>query len=158
VPRDIAEEIAELQAMTVVDLLARYREVFGKEPRVKNATWLWRKIAWKIQEVRFGGLSEVARRRLDELIAEIDLPLKRGESSSRRASGNRLPGAGKAPAVGTTLVRTWRGRDILVRVVEDGYEYEGTVYRSLSAVSEAVTGSHWNGRLFFGLNSRRNRA
>ena len=49
------------------------------------------------------------------------------------------------------LTRRYKGRTILVRVLPNGFDYEGEIYRSLSAVAKAITGSHWNGRLFFGL-------
>jgi Protein of unknown function (DUF2924) len=153
--KTISEEIAELRAMDVPSLVARYEAVFGRAPRVKHREWLWKRIAWKIQEKRFGGLSEVAKRRLDELIAEIDLPL--GEAT--RTVTGRLASAAKRcqPAVGTTITREWRGREICVRVLENGFEHDGVVYRSLSAVACAITQSHWNGRLFFGLSKERNR-
>jgi len=59
--------------------------------------------------------------------------------------------------VGTVFTRTWKGGEVRTVAVEGGYEYEGAVYRSLSAVAKAVTGSHWNGRLFFGLTARKAR-
>ena len=61
----IPELIAELRAMPVAELVVRYEELHGRPPRTKNRTWLWRRCAWKVQEQRFGGLSEVARRKLD---------------------------------------------------------------------------------------------
>jgi hypothetical protein len=147
--RTIPEEIDELRAMDVASLVARYEAVFGRAPRVKHREFLWKRIAWKIQELRFGGLSDAAKRRLDELIAEIDLPL----SETRRTATGRLAVAPKRnqPAAGTTITREWRGQQILVRVVESGFEWEGVPYRSLSAVAKAVTGAHWNGNLFFGI-------
>jgi hypothetical protein len=147
--RTIPEEIDELRAMDVASLVARYEAVFGRPPRVKHREFLWKRIAWKIQEQRFGGLSDAAKRRLDELIAEIDLPL----SETRRSATGRLVSAPKRnqPAVGTTITREWRGQQIAVRVVEGGFEWEGVPYRSLSAVAKAVTGAHWNGNLFFGI-------
>ncbi len=148
--KSIAAEINELREMTVADLIPRYRELFGKEPRVKRREHLWRRCAWRLQEQRLGGLSRAARRRLDELIAEIDLPLGEGEVSVsgrlRRASD---------PTVGTILTRVYKGDEIRVTALENGYEWEGVVYRSLSAVAKAITGSHWNGRLFFGLTARK---
>ena len=118
---------------------------------MKHRDWLWRRIAWKIQEQRFGGLSGVARRRLDELIAELDLPLGRAhtvrEKIQRRGD----------PPIGTTLTRMWKGQEVRVTAVDGGWEHEGVVLRSLSAVAKAVTGSHWNGRLFFGLTKRKER-
>lgn len=146
--KSIAAEIQELRVMPVSDLVDRYETVFGKPPRVKHKDWLWRRIAWKIQEQRFGGLSEVAKKRLDELIAELDLPLGGGQTM-RGGVGN-----GKAMA-GTTLTRTWKGREIQATRTEQGWEHDGVVYRSLSAVVKAVTGSHASGPAWFGLKKRK---
>src|SRR5688572_1987973 len=150
--RPITEEIAELRAMNVPALVDRYETVFGKPPRVKHREWLWRRIAWKVQEQRFGGLSDVARRRLDELIAELDLPL--GVDRTVRGQVGR-PAKPGTPAIGTTLTRTWRGKELLVQVVDGGFEHQGVVYRSLSAAANAITGSHVSGRAFFGLADRK---
>ena len=152
---DLAREIQELRGLSMNDLVNRYVELFGKTPRVKHREWLWKRCAWKIQEERYGGLSQAARRRLEEIIAEIDLPLVENQ---RRVSG-LLRGKRRAPEdkVGTVFTRTWHGREIRVQVVETGYEWDGVVYTSLSAVAKAVTGAHWNGRLFFGLTKRKKR-
>ena len=77
------------------------------------------------------------------------------ESPAAPTAKVAMPRKPKAPAAGTTLVRTWHGRQLQVRVLESGFEYDGAVYRSLSAIAKAVTGAHWNGRLFWGLVSRR---
>ena len=151
-PRPIAKEIAELRAMPVPELVERYRELFGKPPRVKHREWLWRRIAWKVQERRFGGLSDLARRRLDELIAELDLPLVDERTVRAKVNGRERPGE---PPVGTTLVRRWRGIEVRTTRVEGGWECDGVVHRSLSAAAKAVTGTHWNGRLFFGVTKRK---
>ncbi|MBI4584573.1 MAG: DUF2924 domain-containing protein [Planctomycetes bacterium] len=150
---DIAKEIDNLRQLKVPELVARYETVYGKPPRVKNREWLWKRIAWKIQEQRFGGLSETARKRLEELIAEIKLPV--GEQ--KRTISGKLRDTSKPdePAVGSTISRQWRGQEIQAKVVEGGFEWNGVVYRSLSAVAQAVTGAHWNGKLFFGLVSRK---
>ncbi len=148
--KSIPQEIAALRAMAVPELVERYEAVFGKPPRVKHHEWLWRRIAWKIQEQRFGGLSEVAKRRLNELIAELELPL--GQRTVNGKVARSRPGD---PPLGTTLTRVWKGQEVRTTAVEGGWEHDGVVHRSLSAVAKAVTGSHWNGRLFFGLKSRR---
>jgi len=147
--KPVAEEIAELRAMNVAELVERHVQVFGRLPRCKQPVWLFRKIAWKIQEQRFGGLSETAKRRLEELIAEIELPLGNGSLPARKQIkriGSTVPG--------TTVTRVWKGREIRATAVEGGFEFEGAVYRSLSAIAKAVTKSHWNGRYFFGLTRR----
>ena len=141
--------------MKVPELIERYRELYGRPPRVKRREHLWKRCAWKLQEQRFGGLSTVAKRRLEELIAEIDLPL--GEQQwtvSGHLNGHVRPADHK---VGTVFTRTWHGREVRSVAVEGGYECDGVVYRSLSAVAKAVTGSHWSGRRFFGLTQRKTR-
>ncbi len=148
--KSITQEIAELRAMGVPELVERYEAVHGKPPRVKHRDWLWRRIAWKVQEQRFGGLSEVAKRRLDELIAELELPL--GQRTVNGKVARSRPGD---PPLGTTLTRVWKGQDVRTTAVEGGWEHDGVVHRSLSAVAKAVTGSHWNGRLLFGLTKRK---
>ncbi len=150
--KTLTEEIMELRQMKLPELLTRYEALFGKPPRTKHRAWLWKRIAWKVQERRFGGLSEVAKRRLEELISEIDLPLGKRE---RSVTGAPCGDSGAAEhKVGTVFTRTWRGREVHARRVEGGYESEGVHYRSLSALAKAITGSHWNGRLFFGLTRR----
>ncbi len=130
--KSIPQEIAELRAMAVPELVDRYEQLLGKPPRVKHREWLWRRIAWKIQEQRFGGLSEVAKRRVDELIAELDLPLGRGRTV-REKIGRRGD-----PPLGTTLTRVWKGHEIHATRTEEGWECGGVPYRSLSAVAKAV--------------------
>ncbi len=148
--KPIAEEIAELRGLRVPDLVVRYEAVYGKPPRVKHREHLWRRIAWKVQEQRFGGLSGAAKRKLDGLIAEIDMPLVT-ENTQLKKPIQRVDGE---PQLGTVLVRLWRDQEIHATRTDQGWEHNGVVYRSLTAVAKAVTGSHWNGRLFFGLATR----
>jgi len=150
--KSITKEIAELRAMTAHELAEKYKQVFGKSPRVKHKEYLWKRIAWKIQEQRFGGLPGAARRHLNDLMNEIELPSKR--KSGADTAKPRASRAPNDPAVGTTLIREYKGRDIRVKVLEKGFEWDGTPYRSLSAVARAVTGSVWSGRLFFNLRKR----
>ena len=147
-------EIDALRELTTSQLVQRYVELFGKSPRVKNREWLWKRCAWKLQEERYGGLSAVAKQRLEVLVAEIDLLV---EENRRCVSGPlRMKTRARKDKVGTVFTRTWHGREIRVQVVEGGYEWDGVLYTSLSAVANAVTGSHWSGRRFFGLTKRRN--
>jgi len=148
--KTIVEEIAELRALPVSDLIARYEAVFGQLPRVRHREFLWKRIAWKIQEQRFGGLSSVARDRLESLIAEIDIPI---EERTRTATG-RLQARPTATTV-ATIMKTWRGTEFRATPVDGGYDVNGVVHRSLSAAAFAITGVKWNGRLFFGLTKAR---
>ena len=143
-------EINELRAMTVPELVVRYESVWGKPPRSKHKAFLWKRIAWKLEEARTGGLSTRAKARLEELMAEIKIDF---ENRSRTVSGALTKTAARHRlSPGTTLIRQWRGQQISVRVLETGQlDWNGALYGSLTAVAKAVTGSHWNGRLFFGL-------
>ena len=147
----ITQQIRELQVMTVAQLADRYEDLFRQPPRVRNKAFLQRRVAWKIQEVTFGGLSDKAKTRLDELISKIDLPL--GDPGPTR-TGRAIRKDPKAPLVGTTLIRSWHGQELRVEVRDNGFEWDGTIYRSLTAAAKAITGSDWNGRLFFGLTKR----
>jgi hypothetical protein len=150
----IATQLRELQTLSPAELARRYEALFGKPPRVRNKAWLYRQCAWRLQERELGGLSDRARSRLDELVAQINLPL--GTAPPRPRVLQRAEP--KAPMVGTTLTRKWHDQELRVEVRDDGYDWNGTIYTSLSAVAKAITGASWNGRLFFGLSSRRTSA
>ena len=145
-----AQEIEEMRQMTAADLAVQYEALWGRPPRIKHQRHLWRRCAWKLQERRFGGLSKKAKDRLEELIEELDLPFGK---EPRKVNGRQVR-AKNTPAVGTTLVRPYKGQEIRVQVLENGFDHDGVTYRSLSAVAKAVTGSAWNGKLFFGLTKR----
>jgi hypothetical protein len=153
---NVAKEVAALEAMNVAELRARYAQVFGEEARVGHKTWLVRRIAWRLQALAEGDLSERARRRAAELANDADLRLipprsvqSRPASESPDAKQERPDP--RLPAPGQTLRRLYKGRALHVRILPKGFEFEGVVYRSLSAVAKAITGSHTNGFLFFDL-------
>ncbi len=151
----LAQQVRALQTLTAMELAGRYMEVFGKPPRNKNRAFLLRQVAWKVQERALGGLSDRARARLDELVAHVEVPLQPREKPQPRAVVEPVRAEPAAPMPGTTLVREWRGQQLRVEVRESGFEWNGVTYTSLSATAKAITGSAWNGRLFFGLTTRR---
>jgi hypothetical protein len=153
----VAKELAALEAMTVTELRAKYVQVFGEETRVGNKAWLVKRIIWRLQALAEGDLSERARRRAAELAQDADLrlsPPRVGKDSSVLLSRN-----GKAnhsdpkdhylPLPGTLLTRWYKGQTLKVQVLRHGFEYDSQVYKSLSAVARAITGSHTSGHLFF---------
>jgi hypothetical protein len=162
----IAAEIAALRSMTTGELKARYIEVFGEASRSNNKDFLWKRIAWRLQELAEGGLSERARRRAQELANEVDIrirPPKGGVWGHEPASRDRPPGQNarrdpRLPIAGTIITRSYDRQEISVVVLEQGFDYQGRVYRSLSAIAREVTGSHWNGFLFFGLMDKRHKS
>ena len=132
-------QVAELPTLPTLKLKAMWRELTGTEPPPYNRTFLVKRLAYRIQELAFGGLSVQAERRLDDLVDELD--------------GNKKPKAKDmtAPIVGTKLIREWQGVMQEVTALADGFEWQGRRYQSLSAVARAITGTRWNGPLFFGL-------
>ena len=144
----IPQQIAAYQAMRVPELVVEYERLHGVPPHCRNRVWLWRRCAWKLQERAYGGLPPDAKARLEQLVAEV-LPADVARKS--RPRGELAPG--------TTLTREWHGAQVTVRVADDGsFVHDGKPYRSLSAVAQAITGQHWNGKLFFGLRTRSKKA
>ena len=155
----IYTEIERLRSMRIQELRVRYQEVFGEDTRTAHKQHLVRQIAWRLQVQAQGDLSERARRRALEIADDADLktqvpPLWEAVEPTATKSGRRS-GAGRIPVAGTLLRRVYRDRTVEVKILADGYEYEGRRYGSLSAVARAATGTRWNGLLFFGLKGRR---
>jgi hypothetical protein len=153
-PLNLPKELALLQRLTVADLRTRYGELFGEPTNAANRAWLIKRIAWRMQSLAEGGLSERARLRADELARDADVRLNppRNETAYEAATATRtLPFKSdeRLPAPGTVLTRTYKGEALEIRVLADGFEYDGEVYGSLSAVARAITGSHCNGYHFF---------
>lgn len=147
--RDEIEMLAAtLGRMTVTQLRDRFSEVFGEQPRTFNRNNLIKRIAWRVQADREGGLSERALRRAEALARDSDLRLRAPVADEPV----ELP-APRSDSLtpGTLLRRVYKGRTLLVRVMADGFEFEGERYRSLSAIAKVATGTHWGGRHFFGL-------
>ena len=159
-PLNIQEEREGLQEMTVRQLRREYARLFGEESRVGNKVYLVKRIIWRKQVLAEGDISERARRRAAELADEADLRVRapRGafgpapaldpERTVTRPFKSR---DSRLPAPGAELVRTYKGRKIVARVLDSGFRCEGKTYPSLSAVVREVTGTNWNGFDFFGL-------
>ena len=152
----IALEVSALRRQTVAELRARYARVFGEPPRAGHREWLIKRIVWRLQVLAEGDLSERARRRAAELADDADLRLLPPRTGCPGAETERFPAPAldsdpRLPPPGHVLVRLYRGQNLEVRVLSDGFEFAGVVYSSLSAVAKAITKSHCNGYLFFRL-------
>ena len=149
----VSAQIEELQQRKTTELQARFQEVFGIRSASSNRTHLLRRLAWQLQAQGEGTLSERLLLRAFYLtgVAYPHLPRPRDvppvAAEPQRAVG-RDP---RLPAVGTALERRHQGKPVRVTVLEEGFEYNGKAYRSLSAIAFAVTGTRWNGYHFFGL-------
>jgi hypothetical protein len=154
--------IEELPRSKVAALQKRYREVFGEESKSSNKQFLFRRIAWRLQANAEGDLSERARRRASEIADDRDLRIRapkefstRPDSGSQSVDRSRPPKDGRLPEPGSLLTRRVGDRQVVVKVLKEGFEYESRRYRSLSAIAREITGTRWNGLLFFGLAERR---
>jgi hypothetical protein len=153
-------EIEKLQSAGIDRLRMKYREVFHEEPRWNHKEQLFRRIAWRMQALAEGGLSKRARQRADEIAEDADLRVLMPRVTLDHTFGQMgtLPiGRLKSrydrriPPPGSQLSREYRGNQVQVNVLADGFEYEGRRYRSLSAIAWKVTGTRWNGLAFFRL-------
>jgi hypothetical protein len=151
------QELSKLHTLSVRRLRERYAEIFGEPTTANNKPCLIRRIAWRLRERAEGGLSERAKRQAAELADDADLrivPVRIATAPARAPRGAGTPSNPRIPPPGSTISRVYKGRTLEVRVRTDGFEYDGTVYRSLSAVANAITGSHLNGRAFFDLGDK----
>jgi hypothetical protein len=158
-PDKLAQELALLPRLGVADLRRRYAQLFGETIRTGNKAWLVKRLAWRLQALAEGDLSERARRRAAKLAHDADLRLSPPrlapiipDPATGRGSA-RLPSkrSDRLPPAGTLLTRSYKGTTVQVRVLEHGFVYEGAIYPSLSAAAKAVTGSHCSGYRFFRL-------
>jgi hypothetical protein len=147
-PASVLPRLAALRTDSIVDLKQQWRELFGTEPQPYNRKYLESRLAYRIQELAYGGLKPETVARLEALGEQLDggnIVLRRIRAQDR-------------PIAGTRLLREYQGVEHTVTVTRDGYEYLGRPYRSLSAIARAITGTRWNGWIFFGLKSPRGQA
>ena len=137
---DVEEQLTELAQMPSHKLREHWRKIYRAEaPRRIPRDLLIRAAAYQIQERAYGGLDRKTKRRLRPLARSLE-------------SDGRLPlSPGPSLKPGAKLIREWHGRTYRVLVMEDGFEFDGRTYRSLSRIASEITGAHWSGRRFFGL-------
>ena len=149
----VAPELASLSRMTGAELAEKHVVLFGAIPRSRNIDFLRKRLAWRIQELAEGGLSGRALSRIKELGSDAlasRVPPKEGTvrpaRRSRPRASDRDP---RLPPPGSVLVRTFRDAEHRVTILDDGFEYQGQSYRSLSKIARLITDTPWNGFLFF---------
>ena len=141
----VLAQLAALPEKSTPELKQLWRDLYDREPPPYNKPFLVKRLAYRIQELAYGGLSARAEAKLKELIEEED----------RRVKGKLPVRKGDRPIAGTRLIREWQGVEHTATVLDDGFEYQGRRYKSLSAIARAITGTRWNGPLFFGLRNHR---
>ena len=137
----LVAQIAALKSAPTAELKARWRQLFETEPPPYNRRFLESRLAYRIQELEFGGLKPSTIARLETMGERLD----GGKIDVRRKSAN------DRPISGTRLIREYQGIEHAVTVLDDGYEWEGRPYKSLSAIARAISGTRWNGWVFFGV-------
>ncbi len=141
--RKVSEKIAGLQGLDTPALRARWDEAFGRPaPKHMSRDLLLRALAYHVQEQAEGGLNKAALRRLTKLAHSDDKGVQAATSPATRLKP------------GVRLVREWHGEVHEVIVLDEGFDYQGTRYASLSRIARAITGTRWSGPLFFGLRNR----
>ncbi|MEZ5762778.1 MAG: DUF2924 domain-containing protein [Xanthobacteraceae bacterium] len=143
----IPARLAALKATPTPDLKQEWRDLFESEPPPFNRRYLESRLAYRIQELAYGGLKPETVKRLETLGEQLD----GGNITTRRIR------ADLKPIVGTRLIREWQGVEYVVTVTADGFEWHGRPYKSLPAIARAITGTRWNGWVFFGLKNHRGR-
>lgn len=154
-------EIAELQDKAVNQLVERYEQVFNEECRSRNKQYLIRRIAWRLQANEEGGLSRAALKKPDELAVDAETRVTAPRKHSNDGVKLVVPEPTafvdwdpRLPPPGNIVERQYKGKMIRVIVLQEGFEYEGLRYKSLTAIAKEVSGSHCNGFLFFRLGRK----
>lgn len=163
-PLNVGKEVAALKRLTMKGLRARYAEAFGEETNANNKGWLIKRIAWRLQALAEGDLSERARQRAAELANDADLRLSPprvktapAPTDCTQAAALAVSGDDRVPLPGTILTRDYKGRTLQVQVLPRGFEFEGQIFKSLTAVAKAITGQHCSGFYFFRLGKEQSR-
>jgi hypothetical protein len=143
----VLRQIAALDNMTLDQLRDHWRTLYGTEPPAYTQEFLRKRLAVRIQELFYGGLGQGLRARMDTILEEngYDEMAARARYVQRRKN---------MPVPGTQLIREWNGERYEVTVTRTGFEYCGREYRSLTAIAKVITGTHWNGCVFFGLRAK----
>ena len=136
----VLAQVSALPGKSATELKQMWRDLYDREPPAYNRQFLIKRLAYRLQELAYGGLSAQAEVKLKALAEEEEDRL-RGKAPRRIAR----------PIAGTRLVREWKGIEHHVTVLDNGFEYQGRKYTSLSAIARAITGTRWNGPLFFGM-------
>ena len=159
---ELNHDIDQLRHMTTAHLQLRYRELFGQASHSNHKDYLFRRVAWRMQALAEGDLSERARQFAREIATDADLRLcaprqSVGHQPTVSVATASRPLDPRVPPPGTQLIKRYKKDTLTVTVLEDGYQYGERVYKSLSAIARQVTGTQWNGFLFFALGRRQER-
>lgn len=154
---EVEREIAALDSLSIAALQSRWRDLYGVPSPIKvRSGFLRRAIAYRLQELVFGGLKPATRRELRRIAAHARIHRspsggRRSESSATSDPASTLPPRRKTLSPGTRLLREWNGTTEIAEVLAGGLGWRGKTFKTLSAVAVAITGTKWSGPKFFGL-------
>jgi len=161
VSESIIKDIHALQRMSVGQLRVEWERLYGEPTRSRNRTYLWRRLAWRVQELQLGGLSDAAKARILSLApaafvrSQIPPGFQAGPTETPPSPGPRTRRDPRLPAPGSTIAREYRGQTLRLNVMDDGFELDGVHCDSLSEAARVATGARWNGPLFWCLRERK---
>ena len=112
--------------------------MFDHVPAISSREYMIAKIAYRIQELAYGGVDEATKSKIQAAAKEVKRPKAMSNKKFR-------------PMIGTKIMKEYRGKMLEILVVHDGFSYAGEVYKSLSSIATRVTGTKWNGLKFFGV-------
>ncbi len=158
---NINREVACMKAMPTAELKERFEDVCGRPPRSHNREWMIKKIAWRLQADVEGDLPERVRLRALGMADDADLRVRPSRDFGKKVATadeqTSLPNLEdrdpRLPPPGETITKTYKRQTLTVLVRQNDFEFNGDVYKSLTAIANAVTGSHVNGFAFFGLRT-----
>ena len=140
---NIIKQVTALTEMPIVDLKKKWTDLHPKtEPPPFNRVFLVKKLAHRIQELSLSGVEERIEKRMVRLASEEE-----PSPAKKVMQGERI-------LPGTRLIRDWKGVEYCCIVLDDGFECQGRKFGSLSSVANFITGTKWNGRVFWGLKKQ----
>ena len=138
----VMAQILALEHLAMPELKNKWKALNGSDAPPFNKRFLIKNLAYRIQELAFGGLTEVIDKKLHI-------------AATMQATGNRYEKESERPVTGTRLLREFRGEEHQVTVMKDGFEYKGCRYSNLSTIARKITGTKWSGPVFFGLKRQK---
>jgi hypothetical protein len=149
-------QIMELKEKSLSELQTKHQELFPDQPTPSsNKVYLWRKIAYRLQELEYGGISAEAQNKIQQLIQQFDpinnKTLRPDDTMKERPRRTKLSRDKRLPIPGTVIIKEYKGVKLEVKILESGFEFRNKIYKSLTAIAKEITGAHWNGYLFFNL-------
>lgn len=149
-------QIMALREKCLDELKTKYEELSpGQKAPSNNKIFMWRKIAYRLQELEYGGISAETQGKIQQLIQQYDpinnKALRPDSMPEIKPKKSDLSRDKRLPIPGTVITKEYKGMSLKIKILESGFEYNNKVYKSLTAIAKEVTGAHWNGYLFFNL-------